>query len=171
MDSQDKYCHKAMDDARDYVDTRFKAIDDAVKAAYTAIDEATKAAYGAMDKRLESMNEFRAQLNDQTANFVVKAEFETVTKDIDGIKQFRTQFLTRAEHDVLIKEVQGVKDQLPNFVTHAEHLTAQSDIRELRESRATLAGKASQNSVTVAYLISVVGLIIGAVGIVLHFVH
>ena len=78
-----------------------------------ASQDSLKLAREQMDKRLEGMNEFRLQLNNQAATFI-----------------------TRKEHEFLIK-----------------------DIQELKQWGARLDGKASQQSVMVAYVISIVGII------------
>ena len=59
--------------------------------------------------------------------------------------------------DVIRAELKSICDQLER---------QELEIRDLRESRAELSGKASQTSVMIAYAISLLGLI---VGIVLHF--
>ena len=62
-----------------------------------------------------------------------------------------------------------VNDQQKTFLTKSEydihHGTLVNDIRVLRESKALLEGKASQNSVYLAYLISALGLIIAIIGL------
>jgi len=88
---------------KEYTDKRLEELEKAILLAKQNIDQ-----------RLESVNEFRAQLNDQAKNFI-----------------------TRAEHDVLVK-----------------------DIQDLREFKAVVNAKASQNSVTVAYVITIISLII-----------
>lgn len=50
---------------KEYMDTKI-----------SALDRATSVASEAMNKRLESMNEFRAQLKDQNATFLTRNEYE-----------------------------------------------------------------------------------------------
>lgn len=56
------------------------------------IKEAAKVALTAMDKRLDGMNEFRNQLNDQTKNFVTKESvderFMSMQSKIDALQKF-----------------------------------------------------------------------------------
>ena len=85
---------------------------------------ATDKAYQSMERRLESMNEFRAQLKDQNA-----------------------QFVTKEEHQRIL-----------------------DDIQILRESRAELAGKASQKSVNAALMFSLVSVFFGLSGFVFAIV-
>lgn len=55
---------------------RFDAANEAVHAALVAAEKATTKAEAAADKRFESVNEFRAQLADQAATFIPRAESE-----------------------------------------------------------------------------------------------
>jgi len=48
-----------------------------------AMSQATNLASNLMDKRLESMNEFRAQLKDQVATFVTKEQFDALLRRIE----------------------------------------------------------------------------------------
>ena len=70
---------------------------------------------------------------------------------------------------------EALRDQAARFVTRMEmeamHAPVLSDLRLLRESRAELQGKASQQSVTTATVFAVIGVLIGATGIVLYFVR
>ncbi len=69
------------------------------------------------------------------------AKFE-MDKRLEGMNEFRNQ----------------LKDQANMYFTKSEHeqfgKRIEDDIRSLRESRATLEGKASQNSVLIAYAIA-----------------
>lgn len=56
---------------------------------------------------------------------------------------------------------EALKDTQNSFVTRKEYDFVMSDIRGLREARAELQGKASQNSVLVSYLLSVAGFVVG----------
>ena len=81
------------------------------------------------------------------------AKFE-MDKRLEGMNEFRNQ----------------LKDQSSMFYTKSEHeqfgKRIEDDIRSLRESRASLEGKASQNSVLIAYAITGISMIIS---IILHF--
>jgi hypothetical protein len=86
---------------RDYVDTRFAALQESVRlvseqnviradalrvqsevvahfidSRFSAITDATALAATGVEKRLESMNEFRTQLNQQAGTFVTRLEIE-----------------------------------------------------------------------------------------------
>jgi hypothetical protein len=62
--------------ANESVTQRFEDRDKAVSAAFAAAKEAVAKAELAAEKRLDSVNEFRAQLSDQTATFIPRAEAE-----------------------------------------------------------------------------------------------
>lgn len=51
-----------------------------------AIKTATDLARDSMEKRLESMNEFRAQLNSQAGTFITRTEYNFLTSQIAEIK-------------------------------------------------------------------------------------
>jgi len=53
---------------------RFEQQNASLAIAMTASEKATAKAETAMEKRLESVNEFRAQLSDQTHTFITKRE-------------------------------------------------------------------------------------------------
>ncbi len=88
----------------------------------------------------------------------VKTAYASMEKRLEGMNEFRDQlkdqaskFVTRAEIDILMSRIN-------------------SDIRELLQSKANLEGKASQQSVNMALLISVISIIVGIVAIILKFV-
>src|ERR1035437_4134502 len=56
--------HRQIDDAR------FLGVETQLNIKISSLEKATTVAAGLMEKRLESMNEFRAQLKDQAATFV-----------------------------------------------------------------------------------------------------
>jgi hypothetical protein len=58
---------------KEYIDLRFKMI-----------DKSTDLALSSLNKRLDSMNEFRTTLKDQTNTFLTKVEHEAVMKNIDS---------------------------------------------------------------------------------------
>jgi hypothetical protein len=68
---------------REYVDIRFKAQEEAVNAALAAADRAVAKAESAADKRFESVNEFRASLNDQARMLMPRAEAEQLQRTLN----------------------------------------------------------------------------------------
>jgi hypothetical protein len=123
---------------KDYIDSKFKALEIYIDIRFTNVEKATTVALlgvekatslaldgvkrandvekAAMDIRLEAMNKFREALTDQTKRYI-----------------------TRDEHEQLVKQVE-----------------------ELRLFRASLEGVASQKSVYIAYVIAIIGILIGA---------
>lgn len=110
---------------KDYFDSRFAELKNYMDVKFNSIEKSTCLAQDNLNARLESMNEFRSSLKDQTAHYI-----------------------TRIEHEALISKYD-------------------SDIRVLREANAKNDGKASQQSVTLAYLISFIGIVIGLVGLII----
>jgi len=108
--------------------------------ALNAVSKANELAAVQLEKRLETMNEFRGQLKDQAATFI-----------------------TRNEHNILIKDISGKVDC-------SEFERQVKEIESLRLSRAEMAGKANQSAVNIGYLIATVSLVIGIIGIALHFI-
>jgi predicted nucleic acid-binding Zn-ribbon protein len=93
----------------------------------------------------------------------IKIAKDTVDTRLEGMNEFRNQ----------------LKDQASTFIPRSEYLTHYGaliqrldmqdiDIRGLRESRAELKGKASQNSVTISYIIGVASLMLALVSLVLR---
>jgi len=66
---------------KEYVDMRF----DEVK--YSVTTTATQ-----LDKRLDSMNEFRQQLNDQTRDFINRAEYNALVDRVNKNEQRISNF-------------------------------------------------------------------------------
>ena len=59
----------------------------------------------------------------------------------------------------------SLKDQQGNFITRSEHNFVVNDIRELRESRAKLEGKADQSYVNRVLVLSVISILISIIAI------
>ena len=88
----------------------------------------------------------------------IKLAHSGMEKRLDGMNEFRSQ----------------LKDQAATFLSRDEyalmHDKVLEDIRDLRESRAELSGKASQNAVIGSYVLAVLGLIVSVVSMVGHLV-
>jgi hypothetical protein len=111
-----EYLLELLDERKAEFNTRFESMDRAINVATEALD-----------KRLDSMNEFRNALKDQTATFITKSDYQS-------------------KHDELVKQIE-----------------------DLKLSRATMEGKADQNSVNIAYIITFIGLIISIISLLLRF--
>jgi hypothetical protein len=73
---------------REYVDVRIAAQQQAVEAALASASLAVAKAEAASDKRFDSVNEFRAQLDDQTRTLMprleVEAQLSTLKEKVDA---------------------------------------------------------------------------------------
>ena len=92
-------------------------------------------------------------------------------------KVVATEKATALAADVLKIRLEGLNElrQMASgrdvmFVTKDEFKAQVLNIEQLRLSEAKLAGKADQTSLTWAYIVSVIGLLIGILGIALHFI-
>jgi len=121
-----------MEDSRDHFESRLENLEKAsdvslkehIESRLASLEKATELARFQMEKRLEGMNEVRAQLKEQAAQFISRAEYDS-------------------KHERLITE-----------------------IRDLRESRAELQGKASQKSLNITLGVAIISLVIALVGLV-----
>jgi len=95
-----------------------------IESRISSLEKATELARQQLEKRLEGMNEVRAQLKEQTSNFISRAEYDS-------------------KHERLLTE-----------------------IRDLRESRAELQGKASQKSLNLTLGVAIISLVIALIGLV-----
>lgn len=62
---------------KEYVDTRLRSAEERVDIAFASSEKAIEKAETAHEKRLDSVNEFRGQLADQTATLMPRIEAET----------------------------------------------------------------------------------------------
>jgi len=74
---------------RDYVDTRFEALEKSITVALSSSEKAVLKAETATEKRFEGVNEFRQALSDQASNFLGREEYKTAHQalidKIDGL--------------------------------------------------------------------------------------
>jgi hypothetical protein len=67
----------------------------------------------------------------------------------------------------------AMKDQASGFISRTEHESTHraltDDIRSLRESRAEMAGKASQGQVMIAWIMGVVGILLSVISLLQRF--
>ena len=107
-----------------YYNRRFKDLKEIFNVKISSIEKAIELAHEEMERRLQGMNEFREQLNNQAH-----------------------EFITRKEMDII-----------------------KAKISELKEFKATLEGKADHRAVSIAYIISFLGIIIGVIAVVISLV-
>ena len=120
---------------------------------FDSAEHALELAFNHLNSRLEGMNDFRQQLQSQTATFITRNEHDDLIKKVDvsikELKEADNNFINRAEHEALT-------------------LRLTSDIQSLRESRAEISGKASQNSFLITLGVSLVSLIVSMVMAILY---
>ena len=100
-----------------------------------------------VDTRLEA-NEQAVEL----ARDMMTARLETMNQIREQLRDQAGTFIPRSEFAIMCKKIDD-------------------DIRFLRESRAELAGKASQEDVNRSTAIAVIGLILGILGLAISFLH
>ena len=118
------------------------------------------------EREVVSLKEyFERRLDEQRAYFEAKLEAvdktmreatESLNKRLEGMNEFRS----------------ALKDQNVTFLSRneyfAQHEKLEADIRVLRESKAMLEGKASQQAVNVSTIIGIAGLLVGVVALIIH---
>jgi chromosome segregation ATPase len=114
------------------------------KAELTEVKEATRLAKENVDTRLNTMNEFRGQLKDQANTFIPRLEYQV-------------------QHESLEQRIEEQRKSISNRIDAQD-----KEIKTLTSAKDRLDGKASQNSVFIAYGIGIIGLIIAVVSIFLH---
>ena len=159
--------HRVVDDAR------FAGLENQLNIKISSLEKATTVAAGLMEKRLESMNEFRAQLKDQAGTFVPRNEYDNqqhrLNEDVRILRETRASSEVSAA--MLEKRLESMnefrlqlKDQAGTFFTRNEHsaymTSVEKDLRILRESKATLEGKATSLSVNISTTIAIIGVIL-----------
>ena len=159
--------HRVVDDAR------FAGLESQLNIKISSLEKATTVAAGLMEKRLESMNEFRAQLKDQAGTFVPRNEYDSqqhrLNEDVRILRETRASSEVSAA--MLEKRLESMnefraqlKDQAGTFFTRNEHSTymtsVEKDLRILRESKANLEGKATSLSVNISTTIAIIGVIL-----------
>ena len=87
--------------------------------------------------------------------------YEAMGRRLDGLNQFREALRDQQSKFATCIELAAVRERLDVETTRFE-----KEIQALREFKATLEGKASQQSVIFAYALSILGLLIGIIGLV-----
>lgn len=90
MDDQTaRHLREIMDERDRRYQERFEASTRAVEAAFASAKEAVLKAEIASERRFDSVNEFRAQLADQTSTFLTRREYdakhEALEKQVDDL--------------------------------------------------------------------------------------
>jgi predicted RNase H-like nuclease (RuvC/YqgF family) len=135
---------------KEHFDTEHAALKEQMLAYKGSQEAALEVAKAELNRRLEGMNEFRAQLQSQAATFLTRERFDAnLEKEV-------------TEHKALSDKIDL---RLPANLYYSEH----NELAKKVESIATW--KAEQEGANArANLISIVAVIISAIGIVWHFV-
>ena len=102
-----------------------------------------------LEHRLDSSKEYY-EVRFLAMEKAVSTAQSSLDKRLDAMNEFRST----------------LKDQNASFITRTEYTQMAKEVQDLRESRAILEGKASQNSVLVAYAMAGLGLLIGVIGLI-----
>jgi hypothetical protein len=112
-----------------------------------------------LEKYLETRLEDQRVFFDSRIDAIEKATCEatlSLNKRLEGMNEFRA----------------ALKDQnstfLPRNEYEVQHEKLENDIKVLRESKAMLEGKASQQSVNFSTLIAIAGVLIGIIALIVH---
>jgi hypothetical protein len=126
---------------------RMEAAIKMLEAKLEDLDRRTTSSFGERDRAFMA---YQAATEKATQIAVI-----AVDRRLEAMNEFRTQ----------------LKDQAAGFFTRTEHEAYQkvvdADLRLLRESRAELRGKATQSSVTITFVLAAIGVIFGAVSMML----
>jgi hypothetical protein len=131
--SDDKYLReylaiKNLVTLKEYIDSNVSTLKEYLNVQIEALKHATLIAKESMEKRLDSMNEFRETLKDQTNSFIPRQEY---------------------------------KESI---------FSLQKQVDDLKQSRDILAGKASQSSVNIAYILTAISLLLSVLSFILNFI-
>lgn len=143
-------------DLKEQLTMQITAVKETAIARAASIQEATRVALESMLHKLAEMNEWRGESKDRQAEFPTRTEIagqiKSVQVQLDALKEISPKF-------VQINELNLVVDRL------------KADIKDLQIAKASLEGKASQQSVNTAFIMAIISITIGIVGIILKFVE
>lgn len=107
---------RMLDEREERNKERFAAMEKFMTGVLAASDKAIIKAETATEKRFESVNEFRAALQDQTSTLVPRSEYnvhhkallDTITVLADRLNILERTIIPRAEYEALHKSLQSV---------------------------------------------------------------
>ena len=111
-----------------------------------------------LDKRLDALESLMVTRFDAADKATVLFQIALEAR-LEGLNEWRQQSKDRE------------RDFMPRSEYQLHHDQVCSDVRELRESRAELEGKASQKSVNLAVILTVFALFLSALGVILALFH
>jgi len=141
-----------------------------IETRFLAIDKATALAAAAIDRRLESMNEFRAEIAKLQGTFMPRLETMALLKAVDDRIEAQRLNYEKAHDDVLgsISDMRVTISHTMTIEAHeARYTQLQQLINDLRESRSESSGKFSGASALWGYIVAIAGI---ALALVFHFI-
>ena len=95
-----EYCDIRFNDQENHFNIKIASLERATTMVAANLEKATTIASEGLEKRLSGMNEFRAQLKDQTANFITRPEHDAVllriNEDIRILRESRAELSGKA---------------------------------------------------------------------------
>ena len=135
-----------------YLDEKFSAIRESVEIRFVAARE-------------------QAQANAKFHDEALKLAAAVANEKYSTLNQLRREVVTDREQYARIGDIANLRERMEREVTLLRETRAtivhniEEQISDLQISRATLAGKASQNSVVVAWAMSGLGLLLGFISL------
>jgi hypothetical protein len=140
------------------------------EARFLAIDKATALASSAVDKRLESMNEFRAQMADQSRDFMPRNEAFTLFKALEDKLEMQ-RIAHEKSIDTLVTSIAELRLSTTHLLSidayETRHTELQRQVNDLRESRSETTGKSTGANALWGYIVGAGGI---ALALIFHFV-
>ena len=153
---------------KEYIDSAILALRDAMDERFIAQEKLSEAVATILEKHLNAR--FGA-LRDTNTTTAFALEKRTDERFQDNIRQIaNAAVLLEKRLDAMNEFRNTLKDQASSFFTRKEHeaylKVVDADIRELREYKAMLNGKASQTHMTITFVIACLSLLVAAVGLI-----
>ena len=136
-----EYVDKLMNEVESKSNVKIEAVEAKSDLKINAVRETITLSQSTLNERLAKMNEIREIMRDQSLSYMTKNEHELYMKRIDD------------KFDKLCQDLLNLKD---------------GDIADLKKNRDENQGKASQNSVIIAYAIAGISI---ALTIAKFFIH
>jgi len=156
-----EYVNDKFDNLEKSIETQIASVTSATNAAIASADKAVAKAEQASEKRFEGINEFRAALQDSTSKNVARTEFDLVVsrleKDIKNLQLARAELIPRTEALGLFKSMDEKFKEVSN------------ELAKLREYRSESSGRGKGIDDGWKYLIGIVTLLGGLVGLFAFF--
>ena len=103
-DCKENTCYQHL---KEYIDLRCVGVEELLDEKIRGIDRATALAAQTMDKRLDSMNEFRDALKDQSGKMLTRDEYllmhEKIKEDVRFLREDRAKLEGKADQAALSK--------------------------------------------------------------------